>query len=314
MIKSIGKSTVLPRISLKSFNNSVLHKPFLVSGRSSTTITDEGLKISEKDDLESHFFPWRNRPMALTHNVTFLAKFFLYTMNYPKEDFLIGAQAAFECAVSAIFQNNDLLKHNELVDIRFLSTKNSDSPDDTSPSEPSVEIEDTEEIPSLEDIVDDRLSVFYGNAVKKMLLQPNRKIFYKLLRVNSATIARGDLLFYSDVDRVEHEFLVRHDAFYGLLGSLHPQLRKEKSSSSSTSLENEKEDETQHADSIITNLKSSKSRSQNDADCVLLRLWVDLHCKGITVINVESSFLLGFFCRGILCERYGKRASDSRFR
>jgi hypothetical protein len=283
MIGYAGKWAILPRINIKIYSNNLSHKPFLSSIRRSTTVADESVKVSEKDDLESHLFPWRNRPVAFTHNVTFPAKFFLNTMNYSKDDFLTGAQAAFECAVSAIFQNDDLLKHNESVDVRFRLSKDGDTLDNPSSKELSkMEKEETLDVPLLEDIVDDRLTVFYGNAVKKMLLQPNRKIVYKLLRVISTSISRGDLLLYSDVDRVEHEFLVRHDAFYGLCGSLHPQLRKEKHSSSS-SPENENGEEKQHADSIITNLKSSKSRSRNNADFVLLRLWVDLRCNGIVV-------------------------------
>lgn len=134
-----------------------------------------------------------------------------------------------------------------------------------------------EAAPPINEIFEERLCRFYSNAVKNIILDQDYQLFHSLISIKKAQIVRGDLLVYSEVDRVEHEFLERKSFGVGFnwIGKLSPQ-----KSSSHTNTTPPTAEEKERLSNLITNLKSSSS-AENPPDCLLVRVWVDVNCSGI---------------------------------
>ena len=236
--------------------------------------------VGEAVESENLFFPWRKRPESDSYRGTLVAKLLLNQIQ-SEIDFLNGSLMAFQESVRSIFLHRDMVQHNTHINARF--------------SEKLPLIDENYQSLPLEEVFEDRLAKFYANAVKNILLESECKVFYSLSSLNRSEIVRSDLLLYSEVDKVEHEFLERDNTNFGL-GILRPQSRE-----GVTPSDEEKINGNPIIDNIITNLKSSKDLSVNEPDSLLLRIWVDIHCKGLH--SSCKDFLTNHYLRNILCEK-----------
>jgi hypothetical protein len=234
------------------------------------TTLDETRVVEEVRESNFLFFPWRARPISTTHLGTFLASSVIQQCQ-GKDDFLRGTTAVFECAVQSIFRHPDIIQHNRHVDFR-------DHIADDAGTESDPVSPETEEIPSLDQVLEERLAKFYANAIKKVLLTPHQKLYHNLHKIDTASIVRSDVLLYSEVDKVEHEFLERSEFFFGM-GKLRPQQRRGETADSPKTPDEE------ILNNIVTTIKPHLSLSKNRLNRILLRVWVDISCHGALFVH-----------------------------
>lgn len=255
--------------SIRQFPRSLLTATWKFSRRNSTSVADSFGQNVKVDNIQnsSQFFPWRQRPLNPRHRSP-LNKFILSLLLSeiePTPQFLQGAQAAFESAVYAIFHHPDLITHNKAI--QFQQTSNPNEKSEVTPSDQSADIL------TINEVFEERLANFYTNAIKNVRLQPHYRVFHQIHSIRQPQITRSDLLLYSSVDKVEHEFLERINYPYGLGGRLKPQSKENVPGSK---VHDNIDDDSYN---IITNLKS-KNHGGNEPDSVLLRVWVDVNSQG----------------------------------
>jgi hypothetical protein len=183
--------------------------------------------------------------------------------------------------------------------------------------------------PSISSIFEERLGSFYERAIRRFTVNETHRILaHKLLNVKRLRLARSDFLLYSEADRTEHEFLQRHDLFFSIGKLLPPnaQLKNDASENSSPSDDLAPPDNSPNAqqsttassatvkpptdssaddkdilDSIVQkkakpddnqpNKKTSKKQMQNQFDRILMRIWIDIDCTGITHPSFTQNLL-----------------------
>jgi len=180
------------------------------SGNKRYIITDARLLLPFNNHLPEHNhqrvitpFPWRERPMHNHYNDIQFQRMQTELTKYQEfTDFLCGGLAAFQCAVTSIFQHHKLKKQRILPSndiqkriVRLDKTVRND-------------------IPPFVDIFDTFLSRFFEQSIDRFVNEyTNHQITYELLRIQSITIFAAEYIMYSSELAKKHPYLIMNPTF-----------------------------------------------------------------------------------------------------